>query len=118
MFVLFIGFGYLMDGRVEGFTSPWSQATKINFINLQKTINPGMTFDTSIIQNQVSENEALCFLKNSKWNWSNKTQKKYVDAVSKNPYVRNLPQDSLNYAMKIYNEPAILHVLSMQSAKC
>jgi len=109
---------FLLNFRVEGFTSEngeWSYNTKIDFINLQQTINPGIVFDTNIIQDQVSENDAKYFLKHSKWNWSEETQQKYLDAVLKNQYIRNIPQDSLNHAMSIYNEPAILEVLFIQS---
>ena len=109
---------FLSDFSVEGFTSEnnqWSHNTKIDFINLQQTVNPGIVFDTNIIQDQVSETDAKYFLKHSKWKWSDETQQKYVDAVLKNQYIRNIPQDSLNHAMSIYNEPAILQVLFMQS---
>ena len=111
---------FFSDFSVEGFTSDkaqWSQNTKNDFINLQQTINPGIVFDTNIIQDQVSETDAKYFLKNSMWKWSDETQQQYLDAVLKNPYIRNLPQDSLNHAMSIYNEPAILQVLFMQSTK-
>jgi hypothetical protein len=39
----------------------------------------------------------------------------YQAAVSRNPYVKGLPEDSTNYARTIYNEGAILRILSYQS---
>ena len=47
----------------EGFT--WSQDTIYNFVRTQLTKTPQVLFDTNMIQQQVSEEDAKNFLKSS-----------------------------------------------------
>ena len=98
----------------EGF-SQWSDKTINDFLLFQKTINPGIVFDTSLIQKQASEEDALNLLQTGTWTWSPEVEELYMDAVSQNPYIRTSPQDSANNAKTIYNENAILQIIKMQS---
>jgi len=96
----------------EGFNQ---QETK-DFLLIQNTINPKIIFDTKMIEkNQASQEELEYFNKNGKWPWSEKTKELYLEAIKRNPFVRVSPQSSLNYAMTIYNEKAILMILSYQT---
>jgi hypothetical protein len=98
----------------EGFT--WNEESEKNFLLIQNTINPGIIFDTNTIKNsQASQEEVDYFNKNSVWPWSQKTKDLYVEALNKNPYVRTLSENELNYVMSIYNESAILRLLSHQT---
>lgn len=97
----------------EGFT--WSQDTITNFVRTQLTQTPQVLFDTNMLQQQVSEEDATNFLKNGSWSWSNKVKNLYKEASAKNPYVQTYPEDSMTNAQKIYNEKSILDILSQQT---
>lgn len=97
----------------EGFT--WNPSSTDNFLNIQKLINPKIVFDVQEIQKQVPQEEVDYFIKNGKWNWSEKTKELYKKSLDNNPYVRTEPEDAINTASTIYNENAILQMLSWQT---
>ena len=113
LFIVFIIL-YQFSKKREGF-SQWSDKTINDFLIFQNTINPGIVFDTSLIQNQASEQDAKELLQTGKWTWSPHVEKLYMDAVSQNPYIRIDAEYSANNAKTIYNENAILQILNMQS---
>jgi hypothetical protein len=86
-----------------------------NFLNVQSTINPHIHFDMNTINSQASEEELSYFNENGKWPWSQKVIDLYQDAVKSNPYVRTTPKQATEYAQKIYNQQAILMILSYQT---
>ena len=85
------------------------------FLQIQNTINPHTNFDTDKLQQQVTQTELDYYLKNGIWPWSQKVIKLYKEASAKNKLIRTSPQDSLNDARKIYNQNAILQILSYQT---
>ena len=97
----------------EGFS--WTPNSTQNFLLIQNTMNRQKIFDIDIIKNQASQEELDYFNSNGKWPWSQKTKDLFVEALKKNPFIRTLPEDSLNYTMTIYNEAAILQALSYQT---
>ena len=97
----------------EGFS--WTPNSTQNFLLIQNTMNRQKIFDIDIIKNQASQEELNYFNSNGKWPWSQKTKDLFVEALKKNPFIRTLPEDSLNYTMTIYNEAAILQALSYQT---
>ena len=113
LFVVFIIL-YQFSKKREGFAQ-WSDKTINDFLLFQNTINPGIVFDTSLIQEQATEEDAKELLQTGKWRWSPEVEKLYMDAVSQNPYIRTNSKDSTNNAKTIYNENAILQILKMQS---
>ena len=113
LFVVFIIL-YQFSKKREGFAQ-WSDKTIYDFILFQNTINPGIVFDTSLIQEQATEEDAKELLQTGKWRWSPEVEELYMDAVSQNPYIRTSLQDSANNAKTIYNENAILQIIKMQS---
>jgi hypothetical protein len=100
--------------KKEGFHT---QTEWDKFIQIQNTINPKIVFDINQLKKQVGLQEVVDFNKNGKWNWTDKTKELYLEAIRKNPIVKISPESSLNYAMTIYNEPAIIEVLRIQSSK-
>jgi hypothetical protein len=118
IFVLFIIL-YQISNKREYLSqqNKWSDKTIYDFLLFQKKINPGIVFDTSIIQEQSTESEAKELLKTGMWPWSSNVKQLYMDAVSHNPYIRTSPEDSTNNARTIYNQNAILQVLQIQSKK-
>lgn len=103
----------VVSSKKEGFV--WSQDTLQKFLKLENTINRGIVFDTMVTQKQATEKEAQYFLKNGKWPWNEKVKMLYMKSVSNNPHIRTSPEDSLNHARTIYNQTAILQVLSLQT---
>jgi len=98
----------------EGFK--WSNQSTKDFLLIQHTINPQSIFDVDFIQeNQASQEELDYFLKNGHWPWSQKVKDLYIEAIKTNPYIRTLPDSALQYTMKIYNQAAILRILSYQT---
>jgi len=86
-----------------------------NFLQIQNTINKNKVFDMNTINSQASQEELRYFNKNGKWPWSQKVIKLYQDAVNSNPYIRTTPLQATNYAQTIYNQNAILTLLSYQT---
>ena len=98
----------------EGFS--WSPRSTQDFLLIQSSINPQKTFDINMIQkNQASQQEVDYFNKHGLWQWSPQTKELYIESINANPYIRTWPEDSLNYARSIYNEAAILRLLSYQT---
>jgi len=117
LFIMLYQFSHL---SIEKFEQPekrerWSDETINDFVIFQNTINPQIKFDLDILQSQASEEDAKHLLKNGKWSWNSEVQKLYMDLVSINPYIRNTSEDSLNNAMTIYNQSAILQALRTQT---
>lgn len=95
----------------EGFT----QDSQQNFLSIQNSTNKNTIFDMNVISTQATQEELDSFNSNGIWPWSQSVIDLYQAAVSRNPYVKGLPEDSTNYARTIYNEGAILRILSYQS---
>lgn len=91
------------------------QELQQNFLQIQTTINRNKIFDMNIINSQSSQEELKYFNKNGKWPWSQDVITLFEEAVSRNPYIRTLPEEATNYARTIYNEKAILRALSYQT---
>jgi hypothetical protein len=68
-----------------------------------------------IQQSQASQEELDYFNKNGMWPWSQNTKDLYESALNRNPYVRTYSKDSIKYARTVYNEAAILRILSYQT---
>lgn len=114
IFLIIKRFIYLSGFKKEGFT--WTDKSTNDFLLIQNTLNPGIVFDTKIIQeSQASQEEVDYFNKHGIWPWSQEVINLYTESVSNNPYVRTYSKDSVMYARKIYNEAAILRVMAMQS---
>jgi hypothetical protein len=98
----------------EGFN--WTDKSRSDFLKIQSTINRNTIFDTQMIQeSQASQEEVEYFNSNGLWPWSQEVIELYEEAVSRNPYIRNLPQDETNRVRTVYNQAAILRILGMQS---
>ena len=85
------------------------------FKKIQNSINKNTYFDMNQINNQVSQEELTYFNKNGKWPWSQKVISLFEEAINSNPYVRTVPKQATNYARTIYNQTAILTILSYQT---
>jgi hypothetical protein len=113
-FIFIIIYRSISLSKKEGFA--WSYGSVQDFLKIQSTINKNLIFDVNLIQQtQASQEEVDYFNKNSEWPWSEATTLLYEEAVNKNPFIRNYSQDAINNAKTIYNEAAILRVLSMQT---
>jgi hypothetical protein len=99
--------------KKEGFT--WNQESTNKFLEIQKLINPKIVFNASEIQQQATQQEVNYFNKHGQWPWSDDVKKLYKEALNKNPYVRTSPEDAINTIRTIYNEKAILQLLSWQA---
>jgi len=97
----------------EGFT--WSQESTNKFLEIQKTINREIVFNTPEIQKQASQEEVDYFNQHGYWPWSDEVKKLYTESLNNNPYVRTSPQDAINTLSTIYNEKAILQLISWQA---
>jgi hypothetical protein len=96
----------------EGFT--WNQETINDFTKLQKLINPDLVFHLNKIQEQASQQEVNYYMKNKLWPWSKEVIEMYKNAILKNSYVRTYTGDSVTEARNVYNQNAILYILSLQ----
>lgn len=99
--------------KKEGFEL--SQKSINDFLQVQHTTNPKIVFDMEIIKQQASQEELDYFLNNGMWPWSEKVIDLYKDAINRNQLIRTYSGDSVNYARTIYNEKAILKIMSMET---
>jgi len=97
----------------EGFEL--SQTSINNFLQVQHTINPKIVFDIEEIKKQASQQDIDYFLKNGMWLWSEEVIDLYKEAVNRNQLIRTYSGDSVNYARTIYNQEAILKIMSMET---
>ena len=97
----------------EEFT--WNKTSQEKFFEIQKTINPEVIFNVMEIKKQASQEDVDYFIKNGHWKWSKETEELYKKALSYNQYVRTDPKIALETMRTIYNENAILQLLSWQS---
>lgn len=112
LFLIIFRFSQLL--KREGFT--WNKKSEHDFLLIQNTINRNKIFDTQMIQeSQASQEEVDYFNQNGMWPWSENVINLYVEAVKNNPYIRTYSPNSVTNARKIYNQAAILRVLSMQT---
>ncbi len=115
--IIFTRFVDIIRAKNEGFelSSELSKLKERVFLKIQHTINPKIVFDMEIIKKQVRPIEMDYFLKNGMWPWSQEVIDLYTDAVNRNTFIRTYSGDSVNYARKIYNQNAILQLLSMET---
>jgi len=103
-----------LSHQKEGFE--WSKQSTNDFLLIQNTIHPKVVFDVNMIQrSQASQEEVDYFNRNGMWPWSEDVINLYKEAVMSNPYIRTYSGDAVNYARKIYNQAAILRILSNQT---
>jgi len=99
---------------VEGFV--WDKDKTNDFLLIQSTINPHKVFDVNMIQeSQASQEELDYFIKHGEWPWSQKTIELYTESIIRNPYIKTYPGDAIIHERKIYNEAAILRIISYQT---
>ena len=120
IFILLFRFSQLSGQKRslnEGFEPQkgFTEKSKLDFIKIQNTINKQKIFDMNVIATQASQEELDYFNKNGMWPWSQKVIELYQEAIKRNPYVRTLPELATNQARTIYNEAAILRILSYQT---
>lgn len=103
----------------EGYPVPkifiWPENIIADFIKFQKTRNPNLRFDLDIIQKQANVGEVQELLKNGKWPWSPAVQEMYKRAIQENNIINTEPGASMNNAQTVYNQTAILELLSWNS---
>jgi hypothetical protein len=100
-----------LSRSTESFTDQSLQ----DFLLIQNTINKQKIFDTNILQTQATQEELDYFNSHGMWPWSDSTIQLYISSTNKNPYIRTYSKDAIGYARTIYNEKAILELLSNQT---
>lgn len=114
IFIILIRFVDLISvSKKEAFEL--SQQSTNDFLLIQHTINPNIVFDIEEIKKQVNQEEINYFLNNGMWPWSEEVIELYREAVERNQLIRTYAGDSVNYARKIYNQTAILRILSLET---
>ena len=111
-----VGVNSLRGLYPEGYPIPkkivWPPDVIDKFIVFQKIHNPNVRFDLDILQKQASVEEVKELLKNGKWPWSSDIQTMYKQAIAENNIINTDPGASLNNTQTIYNQNAILQLLS------
>ena len=92
-----------------------SQLSINDFLQIQNTTHPKIVFDMEIIKKQASQEELDYFIANGFWPWSEDVINLYTEAINRNKFVRTYSGDSVNYARKIYNQAAILQLLTLET---
>lgn len=103
----------LSISKKEGFS--WSQDSTTNFLQIQHSINRNVIFDPIEIQKQASQEELDYFLQNGMWPWSQEVIDLYSKMLGYNPYIRTYPQDAITRTRTVYNQNAILQIISWQN---
>jgi len=90
----------------------WPSTLVTEFLTFQKGLNPNITFDMDIVQNQATPEEVAYLFKNYKWPWSEKLQGLYNEAIAQNLFISVDPGVSMISAQQIYNETAMKQLIS------
>ena len=104
--------GLFPEGYARPRTYIWPQSVVADFINFQKLRNPNLRFDLDIIQQQANVEEVRTLLRTGKWPWSSSVISLYRKSISENNIINNEPGASSNNAQSIYNQAAIIELLS------
>lgn len=107
--------GLFPEGYPVPKTSIWPENIIADFVKFQKIHNPNLRFDLDIIQKQASVGEVQELLKNGKWPWSSSVQEMYKRAIQENNIINTEPGASLENAQTVYNQAAIMELLSWNS---
>ena len=101
------------DGIADKWGYGWGNHVVKQFLGLQSTINPAYIFDVNKMQKYISKDEAVEFLTNGKWNWSDETKQKYLNYIDHDP--RSKEWVDARFDMKllqtVYSESAIQKLL-------
>lgn len=111
-FCLNISGSFNIDDKTQEMSQ---QEMNEDFLKIQSTINRNKVFDMNTINSQASGEELEYFNKNGKWPWSQEVIKLFEEAINRNPYIRTLPEAATNYVRTIYNEAAIIRLLTYQT---
>jgi hypothetical protein len=104
--------GLFPEGYPIPKTTVWPQNIINDFVEFQKVRNPNLRFDLDIIQKQASVEEVQTLLKTGKWPWSPDVVTLYKNAIAQNNIINNEPGASLMIVQSVYNQRAILELLS------
>lgn len=115
VFILLYRFSLLSTRETGTLKESFTPKSELDFLKIQHTINRQKVFDMEVMNKQTTQEELDYFNTNGYWPWSKETIEKYIASLEKNPYVRTVPKDAVNYARSIYNETAILQLLYLQS---
>ncbi len=105
-----IGPEIYVNNRVK---NKWSESVIKDFIRTQAAQNQDVIFDMDMIQLQATQKEAEELIKTGMWPWSQRTQDIYTDAISRSTMSKKGPLKSMNNDRTIYNENAILQMISL-----
>jgi len=112
LLVILLSLIYLTSNAKESFET--SQSIQ-NFLKIQNTKYPHINFDTDKLQQQTTKEELDFFLQNGKWPWSQEVIDLYKEAISNNKLIRSAPLEAIEYARTVYNQQAIMNILSYQT---
>jgi hypothetical protein len=65
-----------------------------------------------MLQKQVTSQEVEDYLKTGYWNWDDTLKKLYLDKVKSSTLVNIVPEQSLDYAMRMYSPDAVKQLLA------
>ena len=105
-----IGPEIYVNNRIK---NKWSESVIKEFIRVQAAQNQDVIFDMDMIQLQATQKEAEELIKTGMWPWSQRTQEIYTDAISRSTMSKKGPLKSMNNDRTIYNENAILQMISL-----
>ena len=107
--------GLFPEGYPIPTTSIWPPNVIKNFVVFQKIHNPNLRFDLDILQKQATAEEVEELMKIGKWPWSTNVQNMYKQAIAENNIIKTQPGASLENAQTVYNQAAIVELLSWNS---
>ena len=101
------------DGIADKWGYGWGDHVVKQFLGLQSTINPAYIFDVNKMQKYISKDEAVEFLTNGKWNWSDETKQKYLNYIDHDPRSKEWVDARFNMKLlqTVYSESAIQKLL-------
>ena len=94
---------------------PFTPQSQLQFLKIQNTINKNKIFDMNVIDTQASQEELDYFNEHGMWPWSPEVIELYEEAVRRNPYIRTIDKLATMDARKVYNQAAIIRILTYQS---
>jgi len=101
--------------EVDDDAASFTKNSKTDFLKIQNTINKQKIFDMDVLETQATQEELDYFNKYGKWPWSRTVIDLYKESVKHNPFIRTDPNEAVKYARTVYNQNAILRILSYQT---
>jgi hypothetical protein len=103
------------EGFENGTIFGWPSSLLQRFQTYQQTYLPTFLYDVNVLQKQATAAEVESLLQTGTWPWSQEVQDMYKDYILHSYMVQVDPGQALVSAQRVYNQAAILELMTVNS---